>query len=120
MLDSREDRLSGLIHSFSVYSPVKGLTNISAGQPQLDVARFVDRRVLYKLASNQPTWVGRKPTLTALRRTLVESNTALAGATVEILFARLRVLMAAFNEGRALFCPFGCWDLVVMVKTQGS
>ena len=28
--------------------------------------------------------------------------------------------MAAFSEERAPSCPFGRWDLVVMVEMQGS
>jgi len=65
--------------------------------------------------------MGRKePTIIVLRRMLVESKAALAGVMLEILFARLRASMAAFNEERAPFCPLGRWSSVVMVETQGS
>jgi len=51
-------------------------------------------------------------------RTLVEPNTAMTGVMLEASFARLRVSMAAFSEGRAPFCLFGCWDLSVIVETE--
>ena len=53
-------------------------------------------------------------------RTLVEANAVFAGMTLEVSFARLRALIAAFSEERVLSCPSGRWDLMTMVKTQGS
>ena len=55
-----------------------------------------------------------------VRRFLAESSAALAGGMVEISSARLIASMAAFNEERALSRPFGRWDLVAMVETQGG
>ena len=33
---------------------------------------------------------------------------------------RLRASIATFSEERAPSCPFGRWDVVAMVETQGS
>jgi len=54
------------------------------------------------------------------RRTLTVAKTALAGVMLEIFSARSMVSMAAFNKETALSRPFGRWDSVAMVGTQGS
>ena len=54
------------------------------------------------------------------RRMATAPNAAFAGATLATSFARLRPSMAEFNVERTPSRPFGCWDLSVMVKTQGS
>jgi len=62
---------------------------------------------------------GRKPTLIAVRRSLVEPNAALAGVMFET-FVGFRASMASLSGERALSRPFGCWNLAAMVETQGS
>jgi hypothetical protein len=47
-------------------------------------------------------------TLIAVRRTLAEPKTALAGVMLEISFARFRASMAMFNIEREPSRPFGC------------
>jgi hypothetical protein len=44
----------------------------------------------------------------------------LAGVILEIFSARFMASMAAFNEETAFSRPFGSWDLVAMVETEGS
>ena len=43
-----------------------------------------------------------------------------AGVVLVASFAMFRVLMTIFNAGRALPQSSGCWELFVMVETQGS
>ena len=50
----------------------------------------------------------------------MEANAVFAGVTLEASFARLRASIATFSEERAPSCPFGRWDIVAMVGTQGS
>jgi len=54
------------------------------------------------------------------RRTLTVAKTAFAGVMLEIFSARSMASMAAFNKETALSRPFGRWDSVAMVETQGS
>jgi len=61
----------------------------------------------------------RKRTLIIVRRELTEPNTALAGVTQEISFARLRVSIATFNEERELSRPLGLRELGSMGKARG-
>ena len=53
LFDSRRQLVYRIAHGiaevvwlFSIHSPVKGSTDISTGQPELDVILFVDHRVL--------------------------------------------------------------------------
>jgi len=59
LLNRPEDRLTELIHSLAVRHLCKGFADASAGQPQFDVVRVVDRRVLYTLVGNRPPWARR-------------------------------------------------------------
>ena len=54
------------------------------------------------------------------RRMATEPIIALAGVALEASLARFRASMAMFSEERTPSCPFGCWDLSVMVKGQDS
>ena len=51
---------------------------------------------------------------------LTVAKTAFAGVMLEIFSARSMASMAAFNKEMALSRPFGRWELVAMVETQGS
>ena len=51
--------------------------------------------------------------------TELKTGPAGAGATLEISFPRLRALMARFSA-RTPSGPFGRWDLVAIVETQGG
>ena len=55
LLDCLDNGLVEVPRSFSVQSPVKDSTGISAGQPKFDVVHFVNHRVLRTLTSNRPT-----------------------------------------------------------------
>ena len=55
-----------------------------------------------------------------VRRMATEPKTALAGVMLEISLARFRPSMAMFSEERTPSRPLGCWDLSVMVETQGG
>ena len=54
-----------------------------------------------------------------VRRMATEPKAALAGVMLETSFARFSASMAMSNEDRKPSGPFGCWDLVAMVETQG-
>ena len=45
-LNRLEDGLAELVPPLSAYPQIKGFTDVSAGQPQFDIARFFDHRVL--------------------------------------------------------------------------
>ena len=55
-----------------------------------------------------------------VRITLTVAKTAFAGVILEIFSARSMASMAAFNKETAFSRPFGRWELVVMVETEGS
>ena len=120
LLNRLEDGLIELIRSPCIRCPIKSFADVGAGEPKFGIARFGDHRVLHTLASNRPTFAGRKLTRMVVRRTLAEVNTVLAGITVVACFARSSPPMAAFNEERTPFLPFSRWDLSVMVETEGS
>ena len=61
-----------------------------------------------------------KRTLIMVRRTPTVAKAALAGVMLEIFSARFIASMAAFNKETVFFRPFGRWELVAMVETQGS
>ena len=54
-------------------------------------------------------------TLIIARTTQAKPKTALAGAMLEISFARFRASMAAFSNERALSRSFSCGEFVAMV-----
>ena len=60
-----------------------------------------------------------RPTLIIVRRSLAEPNAFLVCAMVEASLTRFMASMAAFNKERVPFRPFGRWDVVAMVETQG-
>ena len=49
-----------------------------------------------------------------VRRSLVDSNAALAGTMLVVSFAKPKALIATFSEERG---PFGRWDLAAIVET---
>ena len=106
-LNRLEDGLTELICLSPVYPPVKGFADASAGQPQFDIVRFGDHRVLYTLANNRPTPTGRKHTLIVVRRTPVDVNAALACVMPVAPSAWFKASMATFSEERTLSRPFG-------------
>ena len=62
----------------------------------------------------------RGRTLNIERRALTVPKAALAGAMLEISFARSRALMVASNAEMMPSRSFGCWELVSMVEARGS
>ena len=55
-----------------------------------------------------------------VRRTPTVAKTALAGVMLEIFSARSMASIAAFNKETEFSRPFGRWDSVAMVETQGD
>ena len=55
-----------------------------------------------------------------VRITLTVAKTAFAGVILEIFSARSMASIAAFNKETAFSRPFGRWESVVMVETEGS
>ena len=53
-----------------------------------------------------------------MRRVTTDATAGLAGVLLVASFATVRRLMAAFSAGRPR--PLVCWDLSVMVESQGS
>ena len=121
LVDCLNNRIFKFVQALPLQSPVEGDTNISAGQPKLDVIHLVDHRVLGSchLAVVQRR-LGEKLTLIILRITLTVPKTALAGVTLENSLARFRASTAAFSKDRAPSRCFGRWGFVAMVWTRGS
>ena len=59
-------------------------------------------------------------TLIIVRRTPTVAKRAFAGVMLEIFSARFMASMAAFSKETAFSRPFGRWDSVTMVETEGS
>ena len=55
-----------------------------------------------------------------VRRTATEPKTGFTGVVLVAALAMFRPLIAMFNARITLLPPFCCWDLSVMVGTQGS
>jgi len=108
--------LTKLIRSPCIYPLIKGFADVGTGQPQFDVVRFFDHRLLRTLTINRPTSIG-KPTLIVVRRALAEVNAVLADATPVASFARFKALIVVFSDERTSFRP---WVSVAMVKVQDS
>ena len=114
-------RLTEIIEFLSIHPPVEGSADIGAAQPEFDVILFVDHRILDTCKSGvHHRRIGRKRTLTIVRRTLTEPKAAFAGVIPAISFARFRDSMATFNEERAPSRPFGRWEFVSIVGNRGS
>ena len=97
-----------IVQPFSIHSSVKGSTDISTGQPELDVILFVDHRVLTDRESgtSQRSREGGH-TRIMVRSMLTEPKTAVAGVILEISFARFSPSMATLREERIPSRPFG-------------
>jgi len=109
-------RLAEIIQPLSIHSPIEGFTDISTGQPELDVVLFTDHRVLVMCEPGTSHRRRRKLTRIIVRRTPTEPNTALAGVMLESSFARFKPSMATSSEERTPSRPFGRWDLSTMVE----
>ena len=84
------------------HSSVKGFTNVGAGQPELDVVRFIGHGILVA-REHRMNLRRRKRTLTVVRRTLTAAKATVAGVMLEASFARFTASMAAFSEERTVF-----------------
>ena len=54
-----------------------------------------------------------------MRRTATDATAGLAGVLLVASFTTLRTVMAAFSAGRPRTWSFGCWELSVMIESQG-
>ena len=55
-----------------------------------------------------------------MRRVVTEPKIGFSGVMLAVSLAMFRPLMATFNAERISSCPFGRWDLSVMVGMRGS
>ena len=101
----RKHRPVEFIQSSPIQPTVEGLTHICARQPKFNVIFSVFHRVLHQREpETQHCRIG-KHTLIMTRSALVVPKTALAGAILEISFARFRTSIAASNKEMALPRP---------------
>jgi len=109
-----------VVHRLSVHSPVEGSTDIGTRQSEINVVLFIDYRVLVLCEPGPLPPQKRELTRIMVRRMATEPKTALAGVILESSLARFRPSMAMFSEERPPSRPFGCWDVSVMIGTQGG
>ena len=93
------------IHFSAIHLRVERPTHTGTGQPQLNVIKPVDYRVLCTSAGSWLVYAGGTLTLIVVRRALTEPHTALAGVGLVAFLARFKSWMASFNVERVPFCP---------------